>query len=224
MIKTILTDIEGTTSSLSFVKEVLFPYARKHIAEFVQQHQDNAEVKKLLDEIKTITGKNLSINEIIEQLHQWIDEDQKVTPLKALQGLLWEKGYKEGDFKGHVYQDAYDKLKQWHQDGIQLYVYSSGSVYAQKLLFGYSNFGDMTVLFNSYYDTAVGHKQEKQSYLNIINDLNQPAEEILFLSDIEQELNAAQAAGMQTMWLMRDGELNQKSAHQQVRNFLEISL
>lgn len=224
MIKTILSDIEGTTSSLSFVKDVLFPYARKHIAEFIQQQKNNPEVKTLLEEIKTITGKDLSIAEITELLQQWIDQDKKVTPLKALQGLLWEKGYRDADFKGHVYQDAYETLKHWHQDGIQLYVYSSGSVYAQKLLFGYSDFGDMKNLFRGYYDTGVGHKQEQQSYLNIINDLNQPAEQVLFLSDIEQELNAAQQAGMQTVWLVREGKLNTGAAHQQVSNFFEINL
>lgn len=223
MIKAIVTDIEGTTSSLSFVKDVLFPYARKHMAEFVRQQQDNDDVKPLLAEIKKITAKDLSINEIIGQLHEWIDQDKKVTPLKALQGLLWEKGYQEGDFKGHVYQDAYDRLKQWHDDAIKLCVYSSGSVYAQKLLFAYSDFGDMTSLFSAYFDTSIGHKQEKQSYLNIISELKLPPEQILFLSDIEQELNAAQAAGMKTVWLLRDAEIQPAATHRQVSGFSEIT-
>ena len=224
MIQAIVTDIEGTTSSLSFVKDILFPYARQHIADFISQQQDNVDVKPLLDEIKNITGSDLSINEIIAQCHQWIDEDQKVTPLKALQGLLWKKGYEDGDFKGHVYHDAFVLLKEWHKDGIKLYVYSSGSVYAQKLLFGYSDFGDMTILFEGYFDTTVGHKQERQSYLNIIKELQLPAENILFLSDIEQELNAAHDAGMQTIWLVRDAEIDSNAQHQQVKTFSEIHL
>jgi enolase-phosphatase E1 len=137
--------------------------------------------------------------------------------------LLWEKGYQDGDFKGHVYQDAYERLKQWHDDAIKLCVYSSGSVYAQKLLFSYSDFGDMTPLFSAYFDTSIGHKQEKQSYLNIISELKFPPEQILFLSDIEQELNAAQAAGMQTVWLLRDAETQSVATHRQVSSFSEIS-
>jgi enolase-phosphatase E1 len=224
MIKAIVTDIEGTTSSLSFVKEVLFPYAKKHIAEFITQQQGKAQVKPLLDEIKKITKKELTTSEIIDQCHQWIEQDQKVTPLKALQGLLWAKGYQDGDFKGHIYLDAYEQLKKWHQQGIKLYIYSSGSVYAQKLLFGHSDFGDMTPLFDGYFDTAVGHKQEKQSYLNIITEIKQPAEQVLFLSDIEQELNAACEAGLKTIWLLRDAEIDSAAKHQQVTNFEEINI
>lgn len=224
MITTIVTDIEGTTSSLSFVKDILFPYARKHMEEFIFQQQENIEVKTLLEQVQKITEKDLSTEEIINQLHEWIDQDKKVTPLKALQGLLWEKGYRDSDFKGHVYQDAYDQLKQWHKNGIKLYVYSSGSIYAQKLLFSYSDFGDMTTLFEGYYDTAIGHKQEKQSYQNIISDIKQPAEQILFLSDIEQELNAAHEAGMKTQWLVRDAETKTSAQHPQVKNFSDIKL
>ncbi|MDH5426381.1 MAG: acireductone synthase [Gammaproteobacteria bacterium] len=224
MIAAIVTDIEGTTSSLSFVKEVLFPYARKHMADFIAQQQQDAAVKQQLDEVKKITGKALSISEITARLHKWIDQDKKVTPLKALQGLLWEKGYRDGDFKGHVYQDAYDQMTQWQKDGIKLYVYSSGSVYAQKLLFRYSDFGDMTALFAGYFDTTCGHKQETQSYLNIIGEIKQPAGQILFLSDIEEELNAAQQAGMKTRWLVRDAEVDTIALHQQVKDFNEIKL
>lgn len=224
MIKAVLTDIEGTTSSLSFVKDVLFPYARQHMQDFILQHEDSPAVSKQLNEIRKLQGQELTTNSIIEQLHAWIDQDKKVTPLKTLQGLLWEKGYQQGDFKGHVYQDAYDQLKHWHAEGIKLYVYSSGSVYAQQLLFGHSDFGNMTPLFDAYYDTTIGHKQDRQSYLNIIADIKLPADQILFLSDIEQELDAAHAAGMKTGWLLREGDLNIDASHKQLSDFKEITI
>lgn len=137
MIKAIVTDIEGTTSSLSFVKDVLFPYARAHLAEFVRSHADEAEVKALLDDARAEAGADLDTKQLIKQLIQWIDEDRKITPLKSLQGLIWEAGYRQGDFAGHLYSDAVQNLVKWHADGIALYVYSSGSVHAQKLLFGH---------------------------------------------------------------------------------------
>src|SRR5512139_3677135 len=133
MTKAILTDIEGTTSSLSFVKDVLFPYARERMAEFVRQHAQDPAVSKELEEVRRLSGKNLSEPEVIEQLIRWIDEDKKITPLKSLQGMIWEDGYKKGDFKGHMYDDAVRHLKRWQQAGIRLYVFSSGSVQAQKL-------------------------------------------------------------------------------------------
>ena len=137
MIKAVVTDIEGTTSSLSFVKDVLFPYARAHLAEYVEQHKDDPQVRELLNEADDQAGGNLTDEEIVEHLIQWIDEDQKVTSLKSLQGLIWEHGYQNGDYTGHMYDDAVENLKKWHAQGIRLYVYSSGSVYAQKLLFGH---------------------------------------------------------------------------------------
>lgn len=221
-IKAILTDIEGTTSSLSFVKDVLFPYAREHIAAFVRDNSSEEKVVQQLDAVRSIEGEALDIEDIIEKLHQWIDTDQKITPLKTLQGLLWEKGYRDGDFKGHVYEDAYLHLKQWHESGIQLFVYSSGSIYAQKLLFGYSDFGDMTPLFSGYFDTTSGFKQEASSYENITTAIGLSAEEILFLSDIEQELDAAKEAGMQTCWLVREGK-TEATSHQQVTDFNQIA-
>ncbi|MEK7207229.1 MAG: acireductone synthase, partial [Pseudomonadota bacterium] len=126
MIKAIVTDIEGTTSSLSFVKDVLFPYARERMADFVRGHAKDAAVRRWLDEVRQIAGSALSNDEIITQLIRWIDEDRKITPLKALQGMIWEDGYKKGDFKGHIYEDAVRHLRKWKDAGIRLYVYSSG--------------------------------------------------------------------------------------------------
>jgi len=222
MIRAIVTDIEGTTSSLSFVKDVLFPYAREHMADFVAQHQEKPEVRGLLDDARSEAGGELDDEQLVQQLIKWIDEDKKVTPLKALQGLIWEHGYRQGDFTGHVYEDAYRKLREWHDAGINLYVYSSGSVYAQKLLFGYSDFGDMTPLFSGYFDTRIGHKRERDSYDAIVNELALPANEILFLSDITEELDAADQAGMQTLQLVRDWATDTAARHVQTKNFDEI--
>ncbi len=160
MIKAILTDIEGTTSSLSFVKDVLFPYARAHLATYVQQHQHEEAVKDILEASQQVVGETLALEAAIAQFIEWIDEDKKVTPLKALQGLIWEAGYDQGDFKGHVYDDAVQNLQRWHAQGLSLYVYSSGSVYAQKLLFAHTEVGDLTPLFSGYFDTTVGGKRE----------------------------------------------------------------
>ena len=224
MTQAIVTDIEGTTSSLSFVKDVLFPYAREHLPDFVRSHADNVQVRELLNQVSAAAGEDLDDDQAIAQLCQWIDEDRKVTPLKALQGLIWETGYREGDFTGHVYADAAEYLRRWHEQGLRLYVYSSGSVYAQKLLFGHSDAGDLTPLFSGYFDTQVGAKQEVDSYRQITAALNLPANEILFLSDIEAELDAARAAGMATTWLVREGALDAQATHHQVRNFEQIEL
>jgi enolase-phosphatase E1 len=167
MVRAILTDIEGTTSSLSFVKEVLFPYARERLGDFVRAQGQEPQVRELLQQVAAVTGKPLTDEEAVIQLRQWVDEDRKITPLKALQGLVWETGYRNGDYLGHVYPDAVRHLRQWREQGLQLYVYSSGSVHAQKLLFGHTEFGDLTPLFSGYFDTRVGAKQEAASYRKI---------------------------------------------------------
>ncbi|BBL72193.1 acireductone synthase [Methylogaea oryzae] len=219
MIEVVLTDIEGTTSSLSFVKDVLFPYARQHMAAFVQAHADEAAVRCLLDDVAAAVGRPLSDGDAVEQLLRWIDEDRKITPLKALQGLIWEDGYRRGDFTGHVYEDAVRRLREWHGRGVRLYVFSSGSVHAQKLLFGHTAYGDLTPLFSGYFDTNVGAKQDAESYRCIAKSIAVPPQSVLFLSDIRGELDAAQAAGMATAWLVRDGDVDPAAAHSQVRDF-----
>lgn len=224
MIKAIVTDIEGTTSSLSFVKEVLFPYARLHMAEFVHQHASEPDVKIQLEEVCDVVGQQLDLEQVIAQLVQWIDEDQKLTPLKALQGMIWQAGYKAGDFTGHVYKDAADKLHDWHGQGIKLYVFSSGSVKAQQLIFAYSDFGDLTPLFSGYFDTRIGPKRETEAYTQIAESIALPAAEILFLSDIEQELDAAAEAGMQTLQLIRDSGTSCSNQHPSLPDFTEINI
>jgi enolase-phosphatase E1 len=224
MIKAIVTDIEGTTSSLSFVKEVLFPYARSNLRKFVAAHKDEEPVRALLQEAKTEVGGGLSDDEIVEQMLRWIDEDKKITALKSLQGLIWEDGYRNGDYTGHMYDDAVENLRRWHEQGIPLYVYSSGSVHAQKLLFGHTDHGDLTGLFDGYFDTHIGHKRDTDAYQHIVEELKLPAEEILFLSDTKEELDAAQAAGMQTIWLVREGKISTLPEHPQVDSFDSISI
>lgn len=222
MIRAILTDIEGTTSSLSFVKDVLFPYARERLPAFVQAHASEPAVRELLQQVSAEAGKTLSDEEAVTQLREWIAQDRKVTPLKVLQGLIWEAGYRNGDYQGHMYDDAVEYLRKWHEKGLKLYVYSSGSVFAQKLLFGYTAFGDLTPLFSGFFDTNIGHKQEADAYHRITESIGLPAGEILFLSDIEAELDAAATAGMATCWLVRNGELDGRAAHRQVRTFVDV--
>jgi len=224
MIKAIVTDIEGTTSSILFVKDVLFPYARANLADYVRKHSDDPQIKPLLDDVCKEAGLELSIEQTIAQLIQWIDEDKKATPLKSLQGLIWEAGYRQGDFKGHLYADAAEKLKEWKTEGLSLYVYSSGSVYAQKLLFGHTEYGDLTPLFSGYFDTHIGGKREQQSYDNIAGQLGIPANQLLFLSDIKEELDAAKAAGFATIWLVRDSAPDPQAEHRQVDNFDQIDV
>jgi enolase-phosphatase E1 len=222
MIKAILTDIEGTTTSLSFVKDVLFPYARKKMPDFIRQRHNDPVILQLLTHTCAEAGIAFDVEAAIRQLTEWIDQDKKITPLKALQGMIWQAGYEVGDFKGHLYPDAITQLKAWHQQGIALYVYSSGSVLAQKLLFGYTEEGDLTPLFSGFFDTNIGGKKEQDSYRKIAEAMALPPGNILFLSDIEEELDAAKASGFHTYWLIRDRQPDANPKHPQARIFDEI--
>jgi enolase-phosphatase E1 len=223
MIRALITDIEGTTSSLSFVKDVLFPYSRAHVGTFVRRHAQESEVDRLLDEARAEAGDSrLELGQLISTLEGWIDADRKVTPLKALQGLIWEAGYRDGAFRGHIYGDAVTALQRWKEAGLALYVYSSGSVRAQQLLFAHTDYGDLTPLFSGYFDTRIGAKGDPESYRRIAAELGLPPHELLFLSDVEGELDAARAAGLKTVWLVREGSLDPHAPHRQVRDFSEI--
>ncbi|MEP6939642.1 MAG: acireductone synthase [Rudaea sp.] len=207
MIRAIVTDIEGTTSSIGFVKDVLFPYARKRLPAFIVTHSDRPDVQHWLHEAARDAGLvSVEQQEVIELLLRQIDEDRKDTPLKALQGMIWEDGYRNGEFRGHVYPEVADRLRDWHARGIALYVYSSGSVAAQRLLFGFSEAGDLSALFSGYFDTAIGGKREAAAYARIAQGIGLPPGEILFLSDVTAELDAALAAGMRTTLLAREAE------------------
>lgn len=160
-------------------------------------------------------------DEAAAQLVAWIDEDRKVTPLKALQGMIWQAGYRDGDFNGQVYDDAARKLGEWRRAGIRLYVYSSGSTAAQRLLFGHSDHGDLTPFFDGYYDTRVGNKGDEESYRRIVEAIGLPADEILFLSDIVAELDAA---GMRTCGLVRDAAPDPRGRHPEAADFDAVAL
>lgn len=202
-IRAILTDIEGTTSSISFVKDVLFPYARRALPGFVAARGREPNVRKWLDTVAMEHGGVCQDSVIVEVLQGWIDEDRKHTALKALQGMIWADGYKSADFTSHMYPDAAPALRQWKDAGLRLYVYSSGSVPAQRLLFGHSDAGDLTELFSGFFDTEVGGKREAASYERIRDSIGLPGEEILFLSDVVEELDAARDAGLGTVLLDR---------------------
>ncbi|WP_020408290.1 acireductone synthase [Hahella ganghwensis] len=223
-IKAILTDIEGTTSSISFVHDVLFPYAAEHLEAFVKEHYQDAEVKVQLEATAEFAGLDVeNVDALCQQLLEWIREDKKITPLKALQGMIWKQGYAQGDFTGHVYQDAVENLRKWHESGLKLYVYSSGSVAAQKLIFGYSDFGDLTPLFSGYFDTKVGGKKEAASYAAIVSQIGIRSDEILFLSDVPAELDAAVASGLKVCHLVRDDKVEKQDRYPPAVDFDAVS-
>jgi enolase-phosphatase E1 len=197
-VKAILTDIEGTTSSIAFVAEVLFPYARARLADYVAAHP--AETAPILAEVAATEP-----GDAVATLLRWIDEDRKATPLKALQGMIWADGYVSGAFRGHIYPDAVAGLQRWHAAGIALYVFSSGSVPAQKLLFGHSEAGDLTPLFSGYFDTTTGPKREAASYAKIAEAIGIAPADVLFLSDTPEEVAAARGAGMAARLIDRAG-------------------
>jgi enolase-phosphatase E1 len=197
--RAIVTDIEGTTTSLAFVHDVLFPYARRHLRGYLTAHQNDEQAVALLAQV------DADPQRAITTLETWIDEDRKATPLKTLQGMLWAQGYRTGELRGHVYADAARALHNWHEAGIALYVYSSGSVAAQRLIFGFSDHGDLTPLFGGYFDTATGPKIAAESYHTIARAIGLHGGELLFLSDNPHELAAATQAGWQVAQVLREG-------------------
>lgn len=220
----IVTDIEGTTTSISFVTEKLFPYFLEHLEDIIQ-FLDRPEVVEAFEQTiqlaKELDGEQVaSHDEILAKLRQWCEEDRKITPLKTLQGILWDIGYKNGSLKGHVYADVPGKLREWSEKGIGLAVFSSGSVAAQKLIFGYSEAGDLTAYFSAYFDTTTGGKRESKTYPVIAGSLKTDPGNILFLSDIVPELEAASEAGFQTIQLVRPG--TNASWEKTVSSFEEI--
>ena len=224
-IRAIVTDIEGTTSSIDFVHRVLFPYSTKVLPEYVRSCAEQPEVADIIDSVRQEIGQpDANLERVIDVLLGWIKEDKKITALKTLQGLVWEYGFQSGQFKGHLYQDAYKNLQQWYERGIKLYVFSSGSVRAQKLLFGYSEYGDLNYLFSGYFDTRIGHKKQTTSYQEIAKAIAIEPHYILFLSDVVAELDAAFDAGYSTFLLARNEIPYNSNSHQVVSNFDEIKL
>ncbi len=196
--RAVVLDIEGTTTPIAFVHQTLFPFARARLPSFLRDHADDPAVQA---ELQAVPGPDPAAT-----LLRWIDEDVKATPLKTLQGLIWREGYADGSLRGVVYPDVAAALRRWHGAGLTLFVYSSGSVEAQRLIFGHSTAGDLSALFAGFFDTRTGPKREAESYRAIAAASGLPAGTMLFLSDMEPELDAAAAAGLQTCQLVRAGD------------------
>ncbi|MDT8408491.1 MAG: acireductone synthase [Wenzhouxiangellaceae bacterium] len=206
MSRIILTDIEGTIGDTAFVKSVLFPYARRALPAFVQANADEPEVARELQQTAALAGLDDSDQAaIVDTLLDWIDQDRKATPLKNLQGMIWHEGYRQSHFQAHLYVDAYDWLQQRHREGVPLFVYSSGSVQAQKLYFAHTEFGDIEGWFSGFFDTATGPKQAAGSYRKIAGSIDRSPEDLVFFSDIEAELDAAAEAGLVAIQIVRPG-------------------
>jgi enolase-phosphatase E1 len=212
----VLTDIEGTTTPIAFVHEVLFPYARARLPGWCKVHCD----APVIGEVARLAPGAM----VVETLLGWMDRDEKITPLKTIQGMIWAEGYARGEIVGDLYPDVAPALRRWANGGVRLYVYSSGSVDAQKLLFGHSHAGDLTPLFQGFFDTKVGPKREAMSYASICRGASVAGGEFLFLSDVEAELDAAAAAGMQTCQLVRFQDKTIASTrHQVAADFAEVA-
>jgi enolase-phosphatase E1 len=220
MTRAILTDIEGTTTPIRFVTEVLYPYARERLPAFVRERAAEPEIARIITEVQSEAGPALDLEGVIAYLLAWMDADRKAAPLKDLQGLIWGQGYAVGELVTPVYEDAVRGLRAWHAAGLKLYVYSSGSIQAQRAIFAHTDHGDLGALFSDYFDTRVGHKREPEAYRRIAQAIDLPPDEILFLSDVCEELDAARAAGLRTAWLVRDAiPSGPAAAHRRVRSF-----
>ncbi len=206
--RAVLVDIEGTTSTMAFVHEVLFPYAEEHLDAYVAAHRNEPQVAQALIDAAREADEEPDADDatVLAHLHAWMKQDRKSTPLKTLQGLVWDEGFKKTGLRGHIYPDAVAGLRRWHDAGVRLYIYSSGSVAAQKTLFGNSLHGDLTPLFSGYFDTTTGPKREAPSYAKIARAMNLAPHDVVFLSDVDAELDAARATGMQTVRLLRPAD------------------
>jgi enolase-phosphatase E1 len=216
----LLLDIEGTTCPVSFVAEVLFPYARAAIPEFLNSHKHDPNIQQLAEDVELAWRRDTApeavalhqdcserhgMARIAPYLQQLIDRDVKLTALKDLQGRIWRAGYANGALVAPLFSDVAESLHRWHQEGFILGVYSSGSVAAQQLLYGYSTAGDLRPLFSHWFDTRIGSKQEPESYTAIAHQMKVAAQQLLFISDSISELEAASAAGMAVLFSDREG-------------------
>ncbi|MEP6959035.1 MAG: acireductone synthase [Nitrospirota bacterium] len=209
MVRYVLMDIEGTLISVAFVREILFPFAKHRLAPFLYERRHDPNVLQWTvvcqDAIEHETGTRPAYEELPVILTGWIDQDRKLAGLKALQGMIWDEGYRQGTFVPELYGDVLPALTQWRARGIRLGIYSSGSEQAQRLLFAHTNAGDVTSLFEHYFDTSVGEKKTASSYLSISEQIGLPPHHILFLSDTEPELDAAALTGFRTAHIVRPG-------------------
>src|SRR5215216_5133815 len=237
MIRAILLDIEGTTTPIAFVHEVLFSYARTHARDFLKANFDSPEVRAdvalLREEHAADASKNPPalnedslVNSIADYVEWLIARDRKSTGLKSLQGKIWRQGYLDGSLKSQVYADVPPALERWRSEGLSVNIFSSGSVLAQQLLFAHTEAGDLTKFIDNYFDTSVGKKGEADSYRRIAEKLNLPPNEILFISDVTAELDAATKAGMHTLLSIRPNNPPQKDANRYrvIRSFHDVSM
>lgn len=233
-IRAILLDIEGTTTPGEFVYEVLFPYARSYVREFVQQnhHADDlrADISALSAEHQLDTERNheppvwretdSEVESVTQYVYWLMQQDRKSKALKSLQGKIWEGGYLSGDLLGYVYPDVLPAFARWRAQQRSIYIFSSGSVLAQRLLFAHSTAGDLTTYISGYFDTTTGAKTAAASYQSIAKKIYSPASEVLFLSDVAAELDAAQDGGMKTALCVRSGTVDpEPRLHRIIRTF-----
>lgn len=232
----ILLDIEGTTSSISFVYDVMFPFVRRELDRYLREHWNEPALMEACDQIARDLGHDTlarwmaqspgadAQTLVREEVLRLMDGDVKSIGLKHLQGIIWEQGFASGELKAHVYDDVLPAVQAWNAAGKDVRIYSSGSIQAQKLFFGHTIMGDMLPYFRGHYDTTTGHKREATSYLQIAVAYGLPPQEILFLSDIPAELDAASSAGMQTALVKRPGNAPVESSHPAIANFGDIAV
>jgi enolase-phosphatase E1 len=209
-VRAVLLDIEGTTSSVQFVYEVLFPFARRELTDFLRRRWGDSDVARACE---MIVGNNATPEGVAAEAIRLMDGDMKATGLKELQGLIWEEGYAAGRLTSHVYRDVPAALHRWTEQGLDLRIFSSGSVAAQKVFFAHTDAGDLLPLFHGHYDTTTGPKREAESYRRIAADMKKPTTAILFLSDVLAELDAAAEAGMRTGLVVRPGNAPVAAGH-----------
>ncbi len=227
-VRHVIVDIEGTTSASAFVYDVLFPYARERFAPWIDVHANETETAAVIASVGAEIGVgDPSHDQVVEALTEWTDADRKVTPLKTLQGLIWEQGFANGDLTSHFFPDAITALSDWHDAGLPISVYSSGSVLAQRNWYAHSPAGDLTPWMSDYYDTAnAGPKRESSSYRAIAEAIDADPGSLLFCSDVVAELDAAREAGWQVVRVRRAGEPHavEDSAYPEVNEMTAIHL
>ena len=227
-VRHVIVDIEGTTSASAFVYDVLFPYARERFAPWIDVHANETETAAVIASVGAEIGVgDPSHDQVVEALTEWTDADRKVTPLKTLQGLIWEQGFANGDLTSHFFPDAITALSDWHDAGLPISVYSSGSVLAQRNWYAHSPAGDLTPWMSDYYDTAnAGPKRESSSYRAIAEAIDADPGSLLFCSDVVAELDAASQAGWQVVRVRRAGEQHavEDSAYPEVNEMTAIHL
>lgn len=226
----ILLDIEGTTTPIAFVTETLFPYARTHLPQYLKEHGGTPDVRRAVTRLREEYDADRARGEAVPDwspltyLTWLMERDRKSPALKNLQGHVWEEGYRNGALVGQVFDDVPDALARWRDAGVPVGIYSSGSVRAQQWLFRRSTAGDLTPLISWHFDTAVGAKQEQTSYTRIAEDVNLPPGEILFVSDVAGELDAARGAGLRTAMMVRPGNPPQRdTGHPVIRSLDELA-